>query len=178
MLRFGKFIRLKWCLLRSRSILCDCTVTCVSSVDLSNLFPLQRRNIEGPGHKGYYEYDLRQKDTSTPCPYDFFDEYLNSEPVRKAIGAEVPFVLSSDPVEAMFNTTGDVISSRCLRPVTDTESLAGRQIGLETTRKPCQLKLADSHLGRSRILLQQRRTDMENHWQAGDADIKCVYPHD
>jgi hypothetical protein len=77
-------------------------------------FCFQRENIERLANKGYYEYDLRQKDTSTPCPYDFFDKYLNLESVRKAIGAEVPFVLSSDPVEAMFNTTGDVISSHCL----------------------------------------------------------------
>ena len=72
-------------------------------------FPFQRENIEARAGQGYYEYDLRQKDTSTPCPYDFFEQYLKSASVREAIGAEVPFVLSSDPVEAMFNTTGDVI---------------------------------------------------------------------
>lgn len=88
-------------------------VFCVSDLPLAYqsilTFPFQRENIEGPAGKGYYEYDLRQKDTSTPCPYDFFEQYLNSTSVREAIGAEVPFVLSSNPVEAMFNTTGDVI---------------------------------------------------------------------
>lgn len=79
-------------------------------VSLSN-FPFQRENIETRASKGHYEYDLRQNDTVAPCPHDFFEQYLNSEPVRKAIGAEVPFVISSDPVEAMFNTTGDVIPS-------------------------------------------------------------------
>ena len=78
-------------------------------------FPFQRENVEARASKGYYEYDLRQNDTSTPCPYDFFEQYLNLDSVQKAIGAEVPFVLSSDPVEAMFNTTGDVISSRLHR---------------------------------------------------------------
>lgn len=82
-------------------------------VILASNLPFQRQNIEGRAYNGYYEYDLRQKDTSTPCPYDFFQQYLNLESVQKAIGAEVPFVLSSDPVEAMFNTTGDVISCRC-----------------------------------------------------------------
>ena len=77
-------------------------------------FPFQLKNMLARAQKGRYQYDLRQNDTSTPCPYDFFDPYLNSDLVRKAIGAEVPFVLSSDPVEAMFNTTGDVISSCCL----------------------------------------------------------------
>ena len=76
--------------------------------------PFQLKNIEARAQKGRYEYDLRQNDTSTPCPCDFLDPYLNSDSVRKAIGAEVPFVLASDPVEAMFNTTGDVISSCCL----------------------------------------------------------------
>jgi hypothetical protein len=93
-------------------------VFCVSSLlpayQGNPTFPFQRQSIEARAHKGYYEYDLRQKDTSTPCPYDFFEQYLNSESVQEAIGAEVPFVLSSDPVEAMFNTTGDVLSSRCL----------------------------------------------------------------
>ena len=73
-------------------------------------FPFQRENVENLAAEGYYEYDLRQKNTSTPCPYDFFQKYLNLESVQKAIGAEVPFVISSDPVEHMFNETGDVIS--------------------------------------------------------------------
>ena len=76
--------------------------------------------------KGYYEYDLRQNDTSTPCPYDFLQQYLNLKAVREAIGAEVPFVISSDPVEAMFNTTGDVISPCSTLLVISIDSRAGR----------------------------------------------------
>ena len=116
MLCIGKYLCLRWCLLRSRCVLRKCPASPVSGQ--SCLFyltsPFQRQNIEKSAENGYNEFDIRQKDTSTPCPRDFFKQYLNSDPVRRAIGAEVPFALLSDPVEAMFNTTGDVISSHYL----------------------------------------------------------------
>ena len=78
-------------------------------------FLFQREKVKLRSQKGRYAYDLRQNDTSTPCPCDFYDPYLNLESIREAIGTNVPFVAESEGVEKMFTSTGDVISSRCHR---------------------------------------------------------------
>jgi hypothetical protein len=84
----------------------------------------QQLYVEAPAANGLYEYDLRQ--TVAPyCPLDYFEPYLNLDSVKEAIGAEVPFVLSSDCVGNMFNDTGDVSCYSELRRSVYTESNAG-----------------------------------------------------
>nr|POF11540.1 carboxypeptidase s1 [Quercus suber] len=57
------------------------------------------------------EYDIREKssnDHPDPFPYSFFEDYLNSAKVQKAIGAYVNFTsFGPDAVGTAFSSTGD-----------------------------------------------------------------------
>lgn len=52
------------------------------------------------------EYDFRYL-TPNPFPQSYYVDYLNSEPVQRAIGAYVNYTESSGAVGAAFATTGD-----------------------------------------------------------------------
>lgn len=71
-----------------------------------------RSNIENKAYTGYYDFDLRQPDSPLTCPRTYLQNYLNLDWVRKSIGAEVPFLLLSDPVKYKFNHTGDDMRTR------------------------------------------------------------------
>lgn len=51
--------------------------------------------------------DLRQSDPPN-FPPDFYADFLNQDPVRKIIGAEVEFQICRDEMFDRFTTTGDV----------------------------------------------------------------------
>lgn len=64
--------------------------------------------VEGPYDKysGRDEYDVREL-TPDPFPYPYFEQYLNTAEVQRAIGAYQNFSTSSSTVSAAFGNTGD-----------------------------------------------------------------------
>lgn len=57
-------------------------------------------------YSGRDEYDMRYL-TPNPFPYTFYEEYLNTAEVQKALGVFQNFSVSSSTVSAAFGSTGD-----------------------------------------------------------------------
>ncbi|EFQ87460.1 hypothetical protein CFE70_006153 [Pyrenophora teres f. teres 0-1] len=68
---------------------------CASNVE--NMFDI---------HSGRDEYDMREF-TPDPFPYSYFETYLNTPEVQKAIGAYQNFSTHSDTTGTAFGSTGD-----------------------------------------------------------------------
>jgi len=74
----------------------------------SNADSFCANNVEGlyDNYSGRDEYDMREL-SPDPFPYSYFEQYLNTPKVQKAIGAYQNFSTSSSTVGEAFGSTGD-----------------------------------------------------------------------